>query len=206
MKYKCPICGYIYDEEKEGVKFSDLDGDYVCPICGAPKDLFEMLVEKEEVNKVVDKDMVELKPLYLAAIFSNLARGALKQYRYEEEKLFLELADYFTNLVPNIKEANIEDVLSLLNEDKNLYEETDKIALENNDRGTRRICTWGSKVSSAIKTILNKYQKEGTKFLEGKTIYQCSICGFIYIGDVPPQICLVCKVGSSKFIKGDLVK
>ncbi len=40
-KYKCTICGYIYDEEKEGVKFSDLPEDWVCPLCGVGKEMFE---------------------------------------------------------------------------------------------------------------------------------------------------------------------
>lgn len=39
-KYICNICGYIYDEEIEGIKFDDLPGDWVCPICGAGKDAF----------------------------------------------------------------------------------------------------------------------------------------------------------------------
>ena len=29
MKYKCPVCGYIYDEEKEGKPLSELGK---CPI------------------------------------------------------------------------------------------------------------------------------------------------------------------------------
>ena len=28
MKYRCLICGHIYDEEKEGVKFADLGADW----------------------------------------------------------------------------------------------------------------------------------------------------------------------------------
>jgi rubredoxin len=39
-KYICNICGYIYDEEIEGIKFDDLPEDWVCPICGAGKDAF----------------------------------------------------------------------------------------------------------------------------------------------------------------------
>jgi glutamate synthase domain-containing protein 2 len=31
----------LYDEAAEGVKFADLPEDWVCPICGAPKSLFE---------------------------------------------------------------------------------------------------------------------------------------------------------------------
>ncbi len=39
-KYKCNACGYIYDESEEGVKFSDLLDDWVCPLCGAEKEDF----------------------------------------------------------------------------------------------------------------------------------------------------------------------
>ena len=40
MKYVCVVCGYVYDEEAEGVKFSDLSEDWVCPLCGVGKDQF----------------------------------------------------------------------------------------------------------------------------------------------------------------------
>ena len=30
MDYKCDICGFIYDENKEAVKFEDLPADWVC--------------------------------------------------------------------------------------------------------------------------------------------------------------------------------
>ena len=35
--------GYIYDEEAEGVKFEDLPEDWVCPLCGVGKDMFEVV-------------------------------------------------------------------------------------------------------------------------------------------------------------------
>lgn len=38
MKYRCLICGHIYDEEKEGVKFADLPADWKCPTCKQPKE------------------------------------------------------------------------------------------------------------------------------------------------------------------------
>lgn len=40
MDYKCDICGFIYDENKEAVKFEDLPEDWVCPICGTGKNSF----------------------------------------------------------------------------------------------------------------------------------------------------------------------
>ncbi|HNZ62235.1 MAG TPA: flavin reductase [Paludibacteraceae bacterium] len=39
-KFKCAVCGYIYDEAEEKVKFSDLPEDWVCPVCGSEKSDF----------------------------------------------------------------------------------------------------------------------------------------------------------------------
>ncbi len=40
MNYKCDICGFVYDESKESVKFEELPSDWICPICGANKNSF----------------------------------------------------------------------------------------------------------------------------------------------------------------------
>ena len=45
MKYRCTVCGHIYDDEKEGVKFEDLSSEWVCPLCGVGKDMFEKVEE-----------------------------------------------------------------------------------------------------------------------------------------------------------------
>ena len=42
-KYQCSICGYIYDDDKEEIKFEDLPDDWKCPLCGAPKSLFNKI-------------------------------------------------------------------------------------------------------------------------------------------------------------------
>ena len=39
-KYKCPVCGYIYDDAVESIKFADLPDDWVCPLCGDEKSDF----------------------------------------------------------------------------------------------------------------------------------------------------------------------
>ena len=49
-KYECTVCGYIYDpalgdpdnEIAAGTTFKDLPDDWVCPVCGADKDQFEL--------------------------------------------------------------------------------------------------------------------------------------------------------------------
>jgi len=52
-KYKCSVCGYIYDPElgdpdggiKPGTPFKEIPDDWVCPVCGASKDQFEKIEE-----------------------------------------------------------------------------------------------------------------------------------------------------------------
>lgn len=48
-KYVCSACSYVYDPEvgdpdsgiPAGTPFAEIPEDWVCPICGATKDLFE---------------------------------------------------------------------------------------------------------------------------------------------------------------------
>ena len=50
-KYECLVCGYIYDPAvgdpdggaAPGTAFADLPDDWVCPECGAAKDMFEKM-------------------------------------------------------------------------------------------------------------------------------------------------------------------
>jgi flavin reductase (DIM6/NTAB) family NADH-FMN oxidoreductase RutF/rubredoxin len=39
-KYKCPACGFIYDNAIEKTNFIDLPDDWVCPVCGTDKSDF----------------------------------------------------------------------------------------------------------------------------------------------------------------------
>lgn len=49
MKYVCTACGYVYDPSlgdpdsgiAPGVSFEDIPEDWVCPLCGVGKDMFE---------------------------------------------------------------------------------------------------------------------------------------------------------------------
>jgi len=51
-KWQCTVCGYIYDPEEgdsssdipPGTPFEKLPEDWVCPVCGAPKQDFEKMV------------------------------------------------------------------------------------------------------------------------------------------------------------------
>ena len=53
MVFKCKMCGHIYDESVEGVLFVKLPQSWTCPICGAPKSLFEPIEQTVPDDKPV---------------------------------------------------------------------------------------------------------------------------------------------------------
>ena len=40
MRFVCPLCGEVYDEEQWDVPFADLPEGWRCPLCFAPKNSF----------------------------------------------------------------------------------------------------------------------------------------------------------------------
>ena len=222
MKYICGVCGYIYDEAVNDTPFNELPDSWVCPLCGAPKSVFEPL-EQEESKEIiaeviasgkdkeepeelptyeVDEDIIPLSAGELSALFSNLARGCEKQYQEEARKCFNELAGYFEDQVPEESEVDMERIAALLKEDldKN-YADLKAKAAANKDRGTLRITTWGEKVTIMAKSLVERYLREGDAFLNNTGLYICTVCGFLYVGDSAPELCPVCKVPSWKFEK-----
>ena len=202
MKYICQVCGYVYDEEKEG-PFSELKDDFKCPLCGAPKSEFKK--EEKPINGDFsieeEEELTKLNFGQLAAVCSNLARGCEKQYKEKEASLFRELSDYFTKRTSYIEDATVEKVSSLLQDDILNYSHLSKVCDYKKDRGTQRVCVWGEKVTRMLSSLVTRYLQEGEEMLKDESIWLCTICGFIYIGKNPPELCPVCKVPSYKFEK-----
>ncbi len=205
MKYVCQICGYVYDDSKEKVPFSELPDDWKCPLCGAAKSDFKAEETSTEQTKSASVPMKrsdeKLSAGQLAALCSNLARGCEKQYKPEESKLFKELADYFSAVTPKVDDPTVEKLYEALMVDADNYAGVRAVADENTDRGAARICVWGEKVTRMLASLVNRYLNEGEKMLEDTNIWVCTTCGFVYVGDNPPELCPVCKVPDWKFEK-----
>ena len=206
MKYICQICGYVYDDAKEKVPFEELPDDWKCPLCGAAKSDFKPEANGDEKKVVtaiepMDADLEKLSAGQLAALCSNLARGCEKQYKQEEADLFKQLADYFTAVVPAVNDASVEKLAKELQTDADNYAAVRATADANADRGAARVCVWGEKVTRMLSSLVNRYLNEGEAMLKDTNIWVCTTCGFVYIGDTPPQLCPVCKVPDWKFEK-----
>ena len=213
MKYRCTICGYEYDEAKEGVAFADLPDTWECPLCGAPKSAFEPVEEAAPLpapepkpepighEDVFDPNMQRLSLGQMAALCSNQARGCEKQYMPDEMALFNQLAEWFTRHMPQEDDATVEAVAAQLKQDIAEYPRVNQTGIDHTDRGAQRVCTWGEKATRMLSSLMNRYQKEGDAMLADTDIWVCTVCGFVFIGKAAPELCPVCKVPSWKFNK-----
>ncbi len=75
MIYKCSICGYVYDEEKEGKPVSQLTE---CPICKQPPEKFEAQPESEKKPVSVNAENLDLS-------YPKETRKMDSDYRYMKE-------------------------------------------------------------------------------------------------------------------------
>ena len=221
-KWICQICGYIYDETKEATAFSDLPESWTCPLCGASKSAFRpeqtespTATQASQTGSGAGEEFLSapgsessaptsgaLSYGALAALCSNLARGCEKQYLPEAAGLYQSLADFFTAGAPAVPDGSLETLIGRLEQDLETgYPQLRAQAQAVGDRGTLRICVWGEKVTRILLSQLRRYEKEGEAFLENNPVWVCSVCGFLYVGQEPPQLCPVCKVPAWKFEK-----
>ncbi|HKM03735.1 MAG TPA: rubredoxin [Lachnospiraceae bacterium] len=216
-KYVCSVCGYIYDEKKgipeagiaPGTLWEELPDNWVCPLCGATKSEFENQVEaviSEDKKKIMiselPSDYKELSRLEMSALCTNLARGCEKQYKAEEAGLFMQLAGHFKEASPPAKEPDINKLITLIEKDlEEGFPTANIVSSEAKDRGALRALVWSEKVTRILKSLLSRYQKEGDDMFMNTGVFVCTICGFIFVGDTPPDICPVCKVPNWKFEK-----
>ena len=46
-KYRCSVCGWVYDEREQGKAWGDVPDDYVCPVCDSKKAYFQPLPDED---------------------------------------------------------------------------------------------------------------------------------------------------------------
>lgn len=82
MIYTCSVCGYIFDEEKEGHKLSDLSQ---CPVCRQPIEKFVHQGIKEELAESKADDKVSQADETISLDYPVETRRTESSYRYMKE-------------------------------------------------------------------------------------------------------------------------
>lgn len=216
MKYKCTVCGYVYDEEKEGVKFADLPDDWTCPRCHQPKSKFEPLEEKKSLKgtktekNLQDAFAGESQARNKYTFFASVAR---KEGYEQIAALFLKTADnekehakmWFKEL------GGIGDTASNLAAAASgeNYEWTDmyvRMAKEADEEGFHDIAEKFRGVGEIEKHHEERYRAllhnvEAKEVFEksGVKVWECRNCGHIVIGTSAPDVCPVCGHPQSFF-------
>lgn len=156
-KYVCPICGYIFDEAlgrpedgiAPGTIWQALPEDWACPLCGAPKVVFEGQstpapnnTSAVSMTEVQEESLRELSVGELAALCTNLAKGCEKQYRSEEAGLFSQLAAYYESRISKEDTKDFSALIALIEQElKSEYPAAKDTAAANQDRGSLRALT-----------------------------------------------------------------
>ena len=214
MQYVCTVCGYTYDEAKgipeagiaPGTGWESLPEDWTCPLCGASKAEFRPAgtAAPKPVNaspkaaiQEVDGEFRALTALEKSALCTNLARGLEKQYKAEEATLFRELAVWFEAAAPKAEGA-FADLLQRIDGDlESGIPAANLAAGAASDRGALRALVWNEKVTRILKSLLTRYRDGALP--DNAKVFVCTICGFVFVGDAPPELCPVCKVPGWKF-------
>jgi len=98
-KYRCTVCNYIYDEDKEGKKFEELPDDWRCPVCNSPKSIFVLLSEKSEeyekegstVSDIMVEQMAELGLKHVFGIPGTSILGVVDAIKKNDKLEFIQV-------------------------------------------------------------------------------------------------------------------
>jgi len=60
-KYRCIVCEYIYDEDKNSSLWMDVPEDYTCPVCGSAKKLHGKIEDAESPSRVSGHTEIVMK-------------------------------------------------------------------------------------------------------------------------------------------------
>ena len=205
MRYVCSICGHVYDEA-QNQPWEALPGDWKCPLCGAAKAAFRPEGAQQAAPSgpvpALPTDLRPLTAMELSAVCSNLARGCEKQYKADQAAAFTRLADWLRERAEPIADPSFDALLGRIEKDLSEgYPTANAVSGQIGDRGALRSLVWSEKVTRMLQSLLARYAREGEAMLKDTGVWVCTICGFVYVGDTPPELCPVCKVPNRKLEK-----
>ena len=211
-KWKCKVCGYIYEGES-------LPEDFVCPLCKQPASSFEKIEESAPTNKYAGTQTEK----NLEAAFAGESQ-ARNKYTYfssvAKKEGYEQIAALFLKTAENEKEHAkmwFKELNGLGNTAENLlhaaegenYEWTDMydgFAKTAEEEGFPELAAKFRMVAAIEKHHEERYRallhnvEAAEVFAKSEVkVWECRNCGHIMVGTKAPEVCPVCAHPQSYF-------
>lgn len=209
MKWKCLICGYIYEGE-------ELPADFVCPICKQGADKFVKIEdtpgdkaknpyagtksEKNLLEAFAGESMARNKYTYFAKVaqeagFEQIAALFLQTAENEKEhaqlwfKALGELGDTAANLLHAAEGENHEWTDMYVR----MAQEADAEGFYELAEQFRGVAAIEKRHEERYRALLHNVEAQKVFAKSEVRIWECRKCGHIVVGTKAPEVCPICK-------------
>lgn len=214
-KWKCSICGYIYEGE-------ELPADFVCPICKQGVDKFVKIedtpagkeknpyagtkTEKNLLEAFAGESMARNKYTYFAKVaqeagFEQIAALFLQTAENEKEhaqlwfKALGELGDTAENLLHAAEGENHEWTDMYVR----MAREADAEGFHELAEQFRGVAAIEKRHEERYRALLHNVEAQQVFAKSEVRIWECRKCGHIVVGTKAPEVCPICKNPQSYF-------
>lgn len=208
-KWKCSICGYIYEGE-------ELPADFVCPICKQGADKFVKIedtpagneknpyagtkTEKNLLEAFAGESMARNKYTYFAKVaqeagFEQIAALFLQTAENEKEhaqlwfKALGELGDTAENLLHAAEGENHEWTDMYVR----MAREADAEGFHELAEQFRGVAAIEKRHEERYRALLHNVEAQQVFVKSEVRIWECRKCGHIVVGTKAPEVCPICK-------------
>lgn len=208
-KWKCSICGYIYEGE-------ELPADFVCPICKQGADKFVKIEdtpagevknpyagtksEKNLLEAFAGESMARNKYTYFAKVaqeagFEQIAALFLQTAENEKEhaqlwfKALGELGDTAANLLHAAEGENHEWTDMYVR----MAREADAEGFHELAEQFRGVAAIEKRHEERYRALLHNVEAQQVFAKSEVRIWECRKCGHIVVGTKAPEVCPICK-------------
>ena len=211
-KWKCKVCGYIYEGE-------ELPADFTCPVCRQPASSFEKIEEAPKAGKYAGTQTEK----NLEAAFAGESQ-ARNKYTYfssvAKKEGYEQIAAWFLKTAENEKEHAkmwFKELNGIGDTAENLlhaaegenYEWTDMydgFAKTAEEEGFPELAAKFRLVAAIEKhheeryrTLLHNVEMAEVFAKSEVKVWECRNCGHIVVGTAAPEVCPVCSHPQSYF-------
>lgn len=209
MKWKCLICGYIYEGE-------ELPADFVCPICKQGADKFVKIEdtpgdkaknpyagtksEKNLLEAFAGESMARNKYTYFAKVaqeagFEQIAALFLQTAENEKEhaQLWFKALGELGNTAANLLHAAEGENHEWTDMYVRMAQEADAEGFYELAEQFRGVAAIEKRHEERYRALLHNVEAQQVFAKSEVRIWECRKCGHIVVGTKAPEVCPICK-------------